>query len=138
MFLKRIHLVVPETDYQFKQLKGEIDLYIDERKYDIEELSEYPRLTYEIKDLCEYKNYEKLEELKEELKLDYEFDFLLVEKSNNRMKFLTSDDLNTITLADFYAKLAEEFQEKKRKILRLSNDDISLTDIPNEWLELEE
>ncbi|CBW54352.1 Conserved hypothetical protein [Mycoplasma mycoides subsp. capri LC str. 95010] len=138
MLLKRIHLVVPETDYQFEQLKDEIEIYIDRRQYDIEDLIEYPQLAYEIKDLWEYKNYEKLEELREELKLNYKFDFLLVEKSNNRMKFLTLDDLNTITLADFYAKLAEEFQEKKRKILRLSNDDISLTDIPNEWLELEE
>ncbi|ABC01609.1 hypothetical protein [Mycoplasma capricolum] len=138
MFLKRVHLVVPETDYQFKELKGEIDLYIDERQYDIENLIEYPQLVYEIKDLWNYKNYEKLEELKKQLKLDHNFDYLLVEKSNNRMKFLTSNDLHTITLADFYAKLAEEFQEKKIKILRLSNDDISLTDIPNEWLELEE
>ncbi|WP_434333551.1 hypothetical protein V2P58_04220 [Mycoplasma capricolum subsp. capricolum] len=113
MLLKKIHLVVPETDYQFKQLKGEIEIYTDERQHDIEDLIEYPQLVYEIKDLWEYKNYEKLEELREELKLDYEFDFLLVEKSNNRMKFLTSDGLNTITLADFYAKLAEEFQEKK-------------------------
>ncbi|WP_434325819.1 hypothetical protein [Mycoplasma leachii] len=138
MFLKRIHLVVPETDYQFEQLKGEIEIYIDERQHDIEDLIEYPRLAYEIKDLWKSKNYEKLEELKEQLKLDHNFDFLLVEKSNNRIKFLTSDDLKTITLADFYAKLAEEFQEKKRKILRLSNNDISLTDISNKWLELEE
>ncbi|AJK51323.1 hypothetical protein [Mycoplasma capricolum] len=113
MILKKIHLVVPETDYQFEQLKDEIDLYIDNRQYDIEDLIEYPELTYEIKNLWKYKNYEKLEELKEQLKLDYNFDYLLVEKSNNRMKFLTGDDLNTITLADFYAKLAEEFQEKK-------------------------
>ncbi|KNG79775.1 hypothetical protein [Mycoplasma sp. HU2014] len=114
---KEIKLEIPK-DLQNLEIVTKIDEYLDENFENFElneELKQHLETNYSIYSLYKFSNPEKWIELrKKTTSLPEDYEFVLVDKENKKVKFLNFYNVKDIYLADTFALLSEKYQNTKK------------------------